>query len=148
MHRILLTDGDTRPSKTLRWARTNGYFMLALAGLLISISPVLTTPQAQVLAGFMFLGGMLASWGAFYERWFGEFVGIPLIGAALASLGLITWGDMMDAGAAFLAWSNLLLLLSFAALLIGRWRSVLAVYRVARWFATHDKEQDEQEVEP
>ena len=136
MHRIVYPDGSFRQSKVLGVARMFGYACVGTAGFLLLLSQVFHSGFANALAGFLLVGGLTSSLGAVTRRWVGEFVGLPLVVAGLMSLGVISWSAQSDF-AMLLATANLLLLTGFSTLLVGRWRSVLAVYRMAmfvgRW---------------
>lgn len=138
MHRIILPDGQHRQSAALRCARVFGYLSIGVSGLLILISDALTLPY-DVLAGFLAAGGLASAFGAYLRRWAGEFVGIPLAVAGLVSLGLASI-DLHLVTTPVIAAANVALLWGFALLLAGRWRAVLAIYRLAVMISRMDED--------
>lgn len=139
MHRIVLPDGTTRQSELLRWARVFGYGCIGLSGLLLLASQVFQSGLDNALASFLLVGGFSAASGSVSRRWAGEFLGLPLAAAGMVSLGVISW-EAQHEMIPMLAAANLAILTGFALLLLGRWRQVLTVYRLALWVGRRDSE--------
>jgi hypothetical protein len=140
MHRINTPDGRWRQSKFLRVMRSLAYTLIGLGGFLLAVSPLVEAAYGalgQIMAWFLWWGGLIAASGAATVRWYGEFVGLPLIGPAFAILGILIWRSGY-AAAPYIATANLLLLLAFSVLILVRWRVVLAVFRIAEHHAPGD----------
>jgi hypothetical protein len=133
MHRITTPDGRWRQSTFLRVVRTVAYGAISLAGMLTLVSPLdllLYGDTGIAMTWFLVVGGGLASVGAATVRWFGEFIGLPLLSSSFCVLGILVWRAGFDA-TPFIASANMLLLVAFGLLLAARWRVVLAVFRIA-----------------
>lgn len=138
MHRILVSNGKYRHSRLLCVLQTLGYLSLAVSGFLIVISPAFHSLASDIVAAFLMIGGLSAMMGSVTRRWLGEFVGLPLTAAALGVLGIYSWRSSIDT-VPYIAWANLILFISYGALILARWRMVLAIYRTMVWLCDkHD----------
>jgi hypothetical protein len=117
-----------------RWAYASGYLLMAVAGVFAGIwpSPNVSNAAASgylvfVWDTFLVAGGLCSSVGSVTERWFGEYIGLPLLGTVFAVYGLATFlapnRVAFAAGAAFLG---------MAMLLASRWLDVSYARRMAR----------------
>jgi len=123
----------------MRVARTVAYFLIGLAGLLLILSPILTdvyTWVAEVMAWFLLVGGLLSFIGSALKRWWGEFMGLPLLAASFAVFAVISTKDTFEV-APYIAAANLALLLSISLAFISRWRECWLSYRLALRIAQH-----------
>jgi len=126
----------------LRWTRTVAYFLIGAAGVLLILSPILTdvyTAVAEVMAWFLVVGGALSFIGSLSKRWWGEFMGIPLLGSSFAVFALISTKDSFEV-APYIAAANFSLLLGISLALTARWREVWLSYRLAMRLAQHAEE--------
>jgi cytosine/uracil/thiamine/allantoin permease len=133
----------------LKWLRVIAYLCMAIAGVMLLLSPVLTEvyeTTAEVMAWFLFIGGTVATAGSYREEWWGEFIGLPLLGSSFAVFGVISWYGT-QAAYPYLAWANLLLLLGVGLAMGARWRDARNTYRIAV-FASKHREEDEDEGGP
>lgn len=134
MHHITLVDGSTRQSRTIYALRAFAYGAIAMTSLPLVMSDSLTGPMDFLWPIFIGFGGLCALAGSVSLRWFGEFIGLPLIAAGLAALAVISYGLETERGSPWVGRANFLLLISFALALVIRWRAVLSVYRIAMYF--------------
>lgn len=117
----------------LKVIRSMSYLLMSLAGGLLLISPIFRSvfpTFGDIMAAFLAVGGMLAFLGAVVERWFGEYVGLPLLSSGFlvfAILGLYASGSDTP----FIAWANFTLLTGLSLSLMDRWKQVRTIYRVA-----------------
>lgn len=146
MHRITTPDGHWRQSQFLRVARTVAYTCIGLAGALTLMSDFVLLTYGflgNAMAWFLLVGGAVAASGAASVRWYGEFVGLPLLSSAFCVLGILVWRGGHEA-TPFIATANMLLLGAFGILLATRWRVVLAVFRIAETHTPHHISGDSQ----
>jgi hypothetical protein len=132
MHRIVLADGTHRESKWLRFARSTAYVLCMAGGLLLLASPLLGAAYgsiAEIMAWFLAVGGACAAIGSALKLWWGEFVGLPLLGSAFGVFGVLVWNASHET-APYLAAGNMCILLAFAVFMSARWRILLAIYAV------------------
>lgn len=132
MHRVVTPEGTYRQSAWLRWANFAAYLFWLLAGLVFVISPDIWNeygPETWVVAVFLAVGSLCAMLGSALDRWMGEFVGLPLLMAALPVLGMLNFREAHD-DTPWLATGEALLCFGFAAYASSRWRVVLAVERM------------------
>lgn len=133
MDRILTPDGRLLHDKWMRRFRVVAYACIGLAGILLLSSPAIRAELGflgSVMSGFMGLGGVLCLLGQVFNRWMGEYAGIPLIASAFMVFGITTFAES-HAAAPIVAYANLALLTGMAASMAARWRQVRAVYRLA-----------------
>lgn len=145
MHRIIREDGKIDQSEFIRWSATLAYSLFAVSGVLFLLSPVLRSSYGKdglAMAAFLTIGGGLCAVGSVTSRWVGEFIGAPLLAVAFASLGFINWLYTHDT-AEWIAYGNLTLMLALAALMLIRWRMVLAVQQFVHAIAIAEKGDDE-----
>lgn len=124
----------------LKVARIWAYLLMGAAGVLLLVSPIFREAfpdTASVMSIFLAVGGTLSMLGALSERWYGEYVGIPLLAAGFAVFAVLSLDSMGNA--TFIALANFSLLMALTASLLGRWREVRVVYRLAVHMA--EKEQ-------
>ena len=141
MHRITRSDGTTTQSEVLRWAFSCAYFLFALAGVFLLLSPEggnVYGRSGDVMEWFLVVGGAASLFGCASRHWVGEFVGGPLLVVGIASLGLDGWVSSHEAYP-WIAGANLALLLGIASVGIARWRVVLSVYRLMSRLAVLEK---------
>jgi hypothetical protein len=113
---------------------TAGYAAMATAGVCAwwwpSPSLATATGGAALLIAvwnvFLIVGGLTAGVGAAVDRWFGEYVGLPLLAAVFAVYGLSSLASGRETARAVSA-----ILLAVALLLIARWFDVGDVRRAA-----------------
>lgn len=132
MHRIVLSDGTHRKSRWLRLSRSTAYLLCMVGGLLLLASPLLGDaygPIAEIMAWFLAVGGVCAAIGSIFEFWWGEFVGLPLLGSAFGIFGILVWNTNHET-APYLAAGNMCILMAFAVFMSARWRILLAIYSV------------------
>ena len=137
MNRINLPDGSMGKSRSLQAIRVVAYLLISVGGVFLVISDLLVPTYgllAEVMAWFLAVGGLFAALGAITERWVGEFTGLPLAAAAFVVLSFYIYNSGKDE-VPWIAAANLCLLAAFAALLMARWRVVLAIFRVADYHA-------------
>ena len=146
MHRIPDPNGTYVQSELLRWLRTVAYLFMSASGVLLIVSPltyVVYGVFGEAMSWFLVLGGLLASYGSWTHRWFGEFTGIPLLASAFATFGiLVSRGSFLDAP--YIALSNLFVLMGFSVVMAARWWVVFAVFRVAERNVDRGKRENEQ----
>lgn len=131
----------------LRWLRTVAYVFIGAAGLLLILSPILTdtyTWIAEIMAWFLVVGGFLSFIGSLSKRWWGEFMGIPLLGSSFAVFALISTKDSFEF-APYLAAANFSLLMGISLALTARWREVWLSYRLAMRLTQHPVEEIDHE---
>lgn len=142
LHNLTMPDGSQRQSKYLRWGRTVAYFLIALSGSLLLLSPIFTDffgGVATVMSWFLVVGGITSMLGAATGRWVGEFVGLPLLGSSFIVFGLLSLAESFGV-TPYIAVANMALLAGFAVVMSVRWRTVLAVFRLASRFSGDDEE--------
>jgi len=104
------------------------YGGLILSGIFAAIDPSrLVTEQISALMALLWAVAMSVSaaicfYGSLTDQWIGEFTGIPLLASVLALYGGSAVLSSEDEGLVLLAYG--LVVLSFAAGLIARWRDV------------------------
>lgn len=133
MHRVTLPNGTRVEDSWVKWLRVFAYLLIAFAGLFLLISPFITeiyTKTADVMAWFLMVGGVLSSFGAATERWWGEYMGTPLLMSSLSVFSLITFIGTFDV-APFIALGNACLLVAVVLGLASRWRHSRVVYLLA-----------------
>jgi hypothetical membrane protein len=136
----MLPDGTYRQSASLRWLRTIGYALIGLSGVLLLLSPIFPPdvgPTGIVMAWFLVFGGLFACAGAGTTRWFGEFIGLPLLVSAFLVFALLTLEDFDEIP--YIVSANVALLIGLSLLLTARWRYVLAVFHLADRFSRKGK---------
>lgn len=109
------------------------YLCISVAGVLLLVSPSVHASLGLIgviMSGFLALGAFLGMAGQVFNRWIGEYVGLPLVSSAFAVFGVITFRGNLDV-APVIAYANLALLSGIAFSLLARWRQVRAVYRLA-----------------
>lgn len=115
-----------------RW-RVAGYILMGGAGLVALLNAHATTVAAStgwlayVWAAWLLLGGAMAAVGSATDRWLGEYAGLPLLIASLASYASVL---LLSGHLGALAGS--LLLAGFASKLVARWQDVATVRREAQ----------------
>lgn len=135
MHTVPTANGSRRKDPWVKATRTLAYALMGLSGVLLLLSPVLRTDLGEVgytMAIFLTVGGWVSAFGCAFERWVGEYVGIPLLSASFAVFGIITTAGNIQS-APFIAFANLCLLFAVGLALLARWREARAVYRIATW---------------
>lgn len=132
MHKVTLPDGSRQTDPWLRWLRPTAYALMGVSGLLLWVSPVWDQLgiTGVVMSGFLFFGGAFCTYGSVRERWVGEYVGIPLLASSFAVFSFLMAIPQFRV-APFIAVANFALLWSVTLTLVGRWREVHAVYRIA-----------------
>lgn len=115
------------------------YGGLVLSGLFLSFRPsrVVTdsVPSwvATAWALCMIVSALICFAGAMTDRWIGEFAGIPLLSSVMALYGLsalsVVWNSEPE-NLTLLAFS--LILLSFSAGLLARWRDVQSLLNLVK----------------
>lgn len=81
-----------------------------------------------VMSAWMGFGGLVSALGQLAQRWVGEFVGLPMIGSALMSFGVLQ-ANVQDWS--WLAIPSTSLLWAFALISIERFRNVSGMYRAS-----------------
>lgn len=122
-----------------RGLRTVAYLFISMAGFLLIWSPILTevySDIAEVMAWFLAVGGFLSFLGALVRRWWGEFMGLPLLASSFMVFALISTKDTYDV-APFIAGANFLLLSAIGLALSARWWETWQSYRLAIHIAKH-----------
>lgn len=140
---MFTTRKHKRKDRWIKWFRVVAYSCMAVAGLMLLISPVLTDvfkSTAEVMAWFLLVGGTCSAVGMYREEWWGEFIGLPLLGSSFGVFGLISWAGTHDTYP-YLAWANLLLLLGVGIAMAARWRDARNTYKIAMFGAKHDDEE-------
>lgn len=113
-----------------RFVRTLGYLACAVAGgIIIAVGFPPFGPFYVLLGWFCLAGGILAGGGTLTGRWVGELLGLPLLTSAMVSFALVTFRE--SAGDPWVGAPSVGLLVSFAALLLGRWIDVFSLSRTA-----------------
>lgn len=143
-------DSKVHTDPWLKWFRVLAYTSMGAAGGLLLLSPVLTTVYtrtAEVMSGFLLVGGVLAAIGAIREEWWGEFTGLPLLGSSFLVFGVLSWRGTLDTYP-FIAWSNLLLLIGVSLAMTSRWRDARNIYRVANFAAKKEKQRRDENGDP
>jgi len=123
--------------------RPVAYLLMGAAGALLLCSPVLTdvySRVAEAMAWFLVVGGILSFIGSIAKRWWGEFMGIPLLGSSFAVFAFISTKGTYEI-APFIAAANFSLLLSISLALMSRWHEVWLSYRLALHLAQHSAEE-------
>jgi hypothetical protein len=141
MHRVTLPDGTRVEDRWVKWLRVFAYLLIALAGIFLLISPFITeiyTKTAEVMAWFLIVGGALSCFGATTERWWGEYMGTPLLMSALSVFAFISFAGTFDV-APFIALGNTCLLAAVVLGLASRWRHSRVVYLLAVHLSDHDE---------
>jgi hypothetical protein len=114
----------------MRWTRTVAYALLGGSGSLSMASGILAeryAPIAVYMAAFLIVGGFLCSLGSAFDRWYGEFMGLPLLSASFAVFSVLSFRSNV-ADEPLFAGATCALLLAVSLMMIARWRLVLAVY--------------------
>jgi predicted MFS family arabinose efflux permease len=133
MHKITLPDGSRVNDPWLRWLRTGAYLCMGLSGMFLLISPILSdiySSTAEVMAWFLLVGGFVCAFGCATERWWGEYIGAPLLMSSFAVFAFITFIGSFPAYP-YIATGNLLLLSAVVLGLAARWRHARTIYRLA-----------------
>jgi hypothetical protein len=133
LHHVTLSDGRRVKDRWLKWMRTVAYLLMATSGVLLLMSPFLTiiySRTADTMAGFLVVGGTLSFIGSAFERWWGEYMGIPLLASSFMVFALISSAAAWDT-VPLIAASNFCMLMSVALGLLSRWRDARAIYRLA-----------------
>lgn len=81
-----------------------------------------------LMCAWLIVGGLSSLAGAVARRWVGEFVGLPLAGAALLGFALLQ--GRVNQWSVF-SIPSVALLGAFGLLLLSRWRDVVTLYRAA-----------------
>jgi predicted MFS family arabinose efflux permease len=133
MHRVTRPDGTRVKDRLLKFMRTTAYLLMGVAGVFCILSPILTdiyTTLAEVMAWFLVVGGFCSFVGSWTERWWGEYVGIPLLSSSFAVFAVISFAGAYGV-TPYLAIANFSLLLAVSLGLLARWRDARSVYRLA-----------------
>lgn len=141
MHRVTLPNGTRVEDAWVKWLRVFAYLLISFAGLFLLISPVLTdvyTNIAEVMAWFLLVGGAFCVVGTATERWWGEFIGTPLLMSSLSVFSLITFVGTFDV-APFIALGNTCLLAAVVLGLGSRWRHSRVIYTLASHLSNRDE---------
>ena len=128
----MFSDSELNQLASRRALRAIAYVMLAVAGVCaFFVAPRTLNSVIGLMtwawAAFLLVGGTLSAVGSIFDRWIGEFAGIPLLTSALTVYGtaLITAGRTAAAGAVgCLMWA-------LALSLFGRWRDVRGLVTAA-----------------
>ena len=127
-----------------RWGRVVMYLGLVFSGVFaLSFPSQLVADQVSHAVsvswgGFMVIGAGLCLFGAATDRWIGEYSGIPLLASSVAMYGgsaLVSAKDLESYP--LLAYG--LVLISFAAGLVARWRDVQDIKTHAEELGREDK---------
>lgn len=113
-------------NKVIRALRTVGYAAITLCGFLI-VTNVIYPFWYNIMGWFLIVGGGLSLVGAAWGRWAGEFMGLPLLAAAMASFAILNHLDNGWQGAASGA-----LLAAYSVFMIARWLDMRKIGRAAR----------------
>lgn len=127
---MMMTTATVARVRSARILRVIGYVSIAAAGTLLAIALPLGTADGVyvILCAWMGLGGLICAMGTAFDRWIGEFGGLPLLGTAMLAFAILT---IRDNGWTSIGVANLLLLAGLGLLFLARWRDVAAVYRSA-----------------
>lgn len=115
-----------------RWLRAIVYVLTAAAGALLVIYPLRTALQLLAAAytyagaGLLLLGGVLAAAGAFWDRWSGEALGLPLVVTAY-----VLFGSVLCIGGSVAGVAVGLLFVATALIHLDRWSYTMYMLRVA-----------------
>jgi len=133
VHKVTRPDGTRVKDRWLKVMRTLAYLLMGMAGVFCLLSPFLTVVYntlAEVMAWFLVVGGLCAFLGSLTERWWGEYVGLPLLSSAFMVFAVLSMAGSY-AEAHYLALANFALLSAVALGLMSRWREARAIYRLA-----------------
>lgn len=128
-----------------RWLRTTAYLLISVAGFLLIWSPLLSQVYsviAEIMAWFLAVGGFLSCIGSHFKRWWGEFMGLPLLASSFAVFALISTKDTYEV-APFIAWANFLTLFGISLAFTARWWESWRSYRIALHVAQHSNGSDD-----
>jgi hypothetical protein len=117
-------------SLTFRKIRGLSYGLLVVCGVVVPFQVLSTVPHPTtwaIVSGFLILGGIPCAVGQLSGRWVGEYVGLPLVVAALLGFG----GLQLGVGG-WLSVPGVSLLWAFAGIVYARWRDVGAVFTSQR----------------
>lgn len=110
------------------------YALLVGSGILITVEPSqlvidqLGSTRTSIWGVFWSLGAAICFYGAFSDRWIGEYSGIPLLGSVIGLYGLSAlYGGVKTDSVLLFAFG--LLILGFAFGLHARWRDVQSIVR-------------------
>lgn len=120
-----------------RWVQSIGYLLMAAAGVCAVLWPTPAVEEATnrldtlivVWAAFLGVGGLLCAFGAFTDRWIGEFIGLPLLSVVFAVYGIGALARAPESG-----WTSLAGGLVFMAItcgFAGRWKEILLLQALA-----------------
>ena len=133
MNKITLPDGRRVDDKWAKWLRVLAYALMATAGFFLLLSPFLTdvyNTAAEAMAWFLLIGGVVSAVGCASDRWWGEYIGTPLLISSFSVFAVITFiGTYPELP--HLAIGNAALLSSVVAGLASRWRHAQVIYRLA-----------------
>jgi len=107
-----------------RGTRVAGYAMMAVGGAVAFAIPVTTIEASTgwlvyLWAAFLLIGGTLATYGAWTDRWIGELLGLPLISSAFGVYFVVlALTRTVSGAAAALAFG------AISLILLARWRDV------------------------
>lgn len=133
MHKVTLPDGSRVKDRWLKWLRVTAYALMCTSGVLLIASPVLLDfyeMVAEIMAVFLAVGGFLSFLGALFERWWGEYTGLPLLSTSFMVFALISSKGGWEV-APYITAANFALLWAVALALLARWRDARAIYRLA-----------------
>lgn len=115
----------TRALALLRWSRAAAYVAVSGAGIVAVIYPPVSLTAADLSpvaqggwAILMAISAGFCAWGAIWERWAGEYVGL----IPLASVAVVFGIASLSRGTA--GWTGGLFLIGFFWIMISRWQEV------------------------
>lgn len=137
MHNVAQPDGTRVKDRWIKTMRVLTYLLMFVAGICLILSPFLSLiyiGTAEAMAWFLTVGGLTSALGAFFERWVGEYVGVPLLASAFGVFGVISFAGAVEE-TPYLASANLALLLAVMFGLLTRWREARVVCRLSMHMA-------------
>lgn len=140
------------PSSVRRFIVASGYLLLAVAGVCAYLWPAPSiaraldgggNPQAYLILAwdaFLVVGGLASAGGVIADRWFGEYIGLPLLASVFAVYGVAAGGSGLPTSRAGAA-----TLIAVALLIIARWFELGLVRKAAEMGAAVRRSEDHED---